>query len=47
VWGGFGCSRVDLETELHYQGLRAERLDGDPDLWSLAGVCVKLRRCAS
>jgi FkbM family methyltransferase len=47
LWAAFGYSRADLETELHYQGLRAERLDGDPDPWSLAGVCVKLRRCAS
>jgi FkbM family methyltransferase len=47
LWEAFGYSRDDLEAELALQGLRAERLDGRPDPWSLAGVCVRLRRCAS
>jgi FkbM family methyltransferase len=46
LWAAFGYSRADLETELDHQGLRAERLDGHPDPWSLAGVCVRLRPCA-
>ena len=28
-------------------GAGAERLDGQPDPWSLAGVALRLRRCAS
>ena len=33
-----GIRAADLEAELDRQGLRAERLDGQPDPWSLAGV---------
>jgi FkbM family methyltransferase len=47
LWPAFGYSRADLESELERQGLRAERLDGQPDPWSLAGVTLRLRRCAS
>lgn len=47
LWSAFGYSRVELETELALQGLQAERLDGRPDPWSLAGVCLRLRRCGS
>lgn len=47
AWSAFGYSRAELETELDHQGLRAERLDGHLDPWSLAGVCLRLRRCAS
>lgn len=47
LWSAFGYSRAELEAELDHQGLRAERLDGRPDPWSLAGVCLRLRRCAS
>jgi FkbM family methyltransferase len=47
LWSAFGYSRPDLEAELAHQGLRAERLDGQPDPWSLAGVTLRLRRCAS
>ena len=47
LWPAFGYVREDLEAELERQGLRAERLDGQPDPWSLAGVTLRLRRCAS
>jgi FkbM family methyltransferase len=47
LWAAFGYSRAELEAELARQGLQAERLDGRPDPWSLAGVCLRLRRCAS
>jgi FkbM family methyltransferase len=47
LWSAFGYSRTELESELNHQGLTASRLDGRPDLWSLAGVCLRLRRCAS
>jgi FkbM family methyltransferase len=47
LWSAFGYTRVELEAELAHQGLQVERLDGRPDPWSLAGVCLRLRRCAS
>jgi len=47
LWSAFGYSRAELESELDHQGLTAARLDGRPDSWSLAGVCLRLRRCAS
>lgn len=47
LWGDFGYTRADLEAELRRQGLRPERLDGGADPWSLAGVCLRLRPCAS
>jgi FkbM family methyltransferase len=47
LWPVFGYGRQDLEAELARQGLEAERLDGQPDPWSLAGVTLRLRRCAS
>jgi hypothetical protein len=47
LWGGFGYTRADLETELERQGLRVERIDGRPDPWAIAGVCLRLTRCAS
>jgi FkbM family methyltransferase len=47
LWDAFGYSRADLQAELDGQHLRVERLDGQPDPWSLAGVCLRLRRCAS
>jgi FkbM family methyltransferase len=47
LWADFGYSRSDLESELERQGLRAERLDGHRDVWSIAGVCLRVRRCAS
>lgn len=47
LWSVFGYSRADLEAELDRQGLKAERLDGQPNPWSLAGVTLRLRPCAS
>jgi FkbM family methyltransferase len=47
LWSAFGYTRVELESEIKYQGLTAVRLDGRPDPWSLAGVCLRLRRCGS
>jgi FkbM family methyltransferase len=47
LWSAFGYSRTELQAEIELQGLRAERLDGRPDPWSLAGVCLRLRRCVS
>jgi FkbM family methyltransferase len=47
LWPEFNISRADLEDELRVQGLRAERLDGHPDVWNLEGVCLRLVRCAS
>jgi FkbM family methyltransferase len=47
VWPSFGASREAIETELLRQGLVAERLDGDPDIWGIEGVCLRLRRCGS
>lgn len=47
LWSAFGYTRKDLEAELRDQGLRPERLDGRPDPWNLAGVCLRLRPCAS
>jgi FkbM family methyltransferase len=47
LWPAFGYSRADLEAELQHQGLRLERLDGQPDPWSLAGVTLRVRHCAS
>ena len=47
LWSAFGYSGADLQAELDVQRLRAERLDGQPDLWTLAGVCLRLRPCES
>ncbi|MDQ3346358.1 MAG: FkbM family methyltransferase [Acidobacteriota bacterium] len=47
LWAEFGYSRGDLQAELDAQRLRPERLDGGPDPWSLAGICLRLRPCAS
>lgn len=47
LWASFGYGQAELEHELDRQGLRPERLDGRPDPWGLAGVCLRLRRCAS
>ncbi len=43
LWPGFGTSRAELEEELDRQHLRPERLDGRPDVWSIQGVCLRLR----
>ena len=47
LWPELGITPADVEAELHAQGLRAERLDGRPDLWSLEGVCLRVTRCVS
>jgi FkbM family methyltransferase len=47
LWPEFNITHADVEAELQSQGLRAERLDGDPDLWNLEGVCLRVVRCAS
>lgn len=47
LWPSFGVTLADVEAELARQGLRAERLDGSPDVWNIEGVCLRLRRCAS
>lgn len=47
LWPAFGASRAAMEAELARQGLRAERLDGQPDIWNIEGVCLRLSRCAS
>jgi FkbM family methyltransferase len=47
LWPAFGASREAIEAELARQGLVAERLDGEPDLWNIEGICLRLRRCAS
>lgn len=47
LWSAFGYGRADLEEELRRQRLRPERLDGGADPWALAGVCLRLRPCAS
>jgi hypothetical protein len=47
LWGGFGYGRADLEQELAAQGLGVERIDGREDPWIIAGVCLRVTRCAS
>ena len=47
LWPELNVTQADVEGELRSQNLRAERLDGSADLWSLEGVCLRLVRCAS
>jgi FkbM family methyltransferase len=47
LWTAFSASREAIEAEIALQGLRAERLDGHPDIWGIEGVCLRLRPCAS
>ncbi|MEO8076551.1 MAG: FkbM family methyltransferase [Acidobacteriota bacterium] len=47
LWAGFGYGRADLERELARQGLGVERIDGHPDPWTIAGVCLRVTRCGS
>ena len=47
LWQSFGTSREGIEAELERQCLRPERLDGEPDIWGIEGVCLRLRPCAS
>jgi FkbM family methyltransferase len=47
LWPAFGVTPDDIEYELQRQGLVPHRLDGDPDIWNLEGVVLRLRPCAS
>ena len=47
LWSSFGTTRAALEAELDRQRLRAERLDGEADVWGLEGVCLRLTPCES
>jgi FkbM family methyltransferase len=47
LWPDPGRTRALLEAELAHQQLRAERLDGQPDIWGLEGVCLRLCPCGS
>lgn len=47
LWAAFRTSRAEIEAELDSQGLTPERLDGQPDVWGIEGVCLRLRPCAS
>lgn len=47
LWPSFGVTREAVEAELARQGLCPERIDGQPDVWNIEGVCLRLRRCAS
>jgi FkbM family methyltransferase len=46
LWPAFGTSRAEIEEELERQHLRPERLDGRPDVWSIEGVCLRMRPCS-
>lgn len=47
LWPALGTSREAMEAELALQHLRPERLDGSPDIWTIEGVCLRLRPCGS
>lgn len=47
LWPALGTSREAMEAELAVQRLRAERLDGSADIWTIEGVCLRLRPCDS
>ena len=47
LWPNFGAMRAEIEAELAYQGLCAKRLDGDPAIWNIEGVCLQLETCGS
>jgi hypothetical protein len=47
LWTDFATTRAAIEDELARQRLRAERLDGDPAIWSIEGVCLRLVTCGS
>jgi FkbM family methyltransferase len=47
LWPAFRTSLAEIEQELERQHLRPERLDGRPELWSIEGVCLRMRPCAS
>jgi FkbM family methyltransferase len=47
LWADVGGMRSAIEAELAAQHLRAERLDGDPAIWNIEGVCLRLVPCGS
>ena len=47
LWSDNRAMRAAIEEELAYQRLRAERLDGDPAIWNIEGVCLRLVPCGS
>lgn len=47
LWDDFDVTRAAIEDELAVQQLRAERLDGDPAIWNIEGVCLRLVPCGS
>lgn len=47
LWADFAEMRKALETEFALLGRRAERLDGDPAIWNIEGVCLRLVPCGS
>jgi hypothetical protein len=46
LWPALGTSRAELEGELERQRLQPERIDGRPDVWSIEGVCLRIRPCS-
>jgi FkbM family methyltransferase len=42
LWAESGTTRAEIEAELQRQGLRAERLDGRPDVWDIEGICLRM-----
>lgn len=47
LWGDFTAMRTALETEFALLKRRPERLDGDPAIWNIEGVCLRLVPCES
>lgn len=47
LWTDFAAMRKALEAEFALLGRRAERLDGDPAIWNIEGVCLRLVPCGS
>jgi len=43
IWAETGMSKDDIINELEFQGLEAETLDGSDEMWSVEGVCLRLR----
>lgn len=44
IWSAIGIGRADLERELAAQGLQPEPLKPGEPVWTMEGVCVRLRR---
>ena len=44
LWPRYGICRADLARELAAQGLVAEPLRADDDVWRVEGICARLRR---